>query len=243
MSEYNYPSCLLKPGGIKLTRELISSHRIKPGEQILDVGCGCGESAAYICEQYQAKVIGIDMNNRSIREAKERYSEAVFQWADVRRLPFADESFDAVIAECTLSLIDPLEAAVKEIARVSKTGGRLYISDLYIKIQEDISGKGMVKNLYTMRQYTEVLHRFGYAVVMTEDKSHVLKQMVGQMIFDMGMEKTWEMLGLCGSHIKGKNIGYMLLTAKRWDDDDKVAEGYMNMRHLEAIESKDLMDE
>ena len=50
------------PGGIGLTKEIFKSERITPATRILDVGCGTGQSAAYLASKYGAIVTGIDIN-------------------------------------------------------------------------------------------------------------------------------------------------------------------------------------
>ena len=58
------------PGGIQLTKELFKSETITPTTHILDVGCGTGQTAAYLAAQYGAIVTGIDNNPVMVEKAK-----------------------------------------------------------------------------------------------------------------------------------------------------------------------------
>lgn len=60
------------PGGINLTKEIFKSENISTTSHILDVGCGTGQTAAYIAHKYGAKVTGIDINSIMVAKATER---------------------------------------------------------------------------------------------------------------------------------------------------------------------------
>ena len=101
-----------------LMRELVGG----PGLAVLDLGCRTGALT-----QHYAKgnwIVGVDVDRRALELAKERLGiETV--WADIEdELPFADDSFDVVVAgEVLEHLADPA-AAVENVHRVLRPGGR-----------------------------------------------------------------------------------------------------------------------
>lgn len=97
----------------------------KPGEQVLDVGCGQGFFGRMIASQ-GAKVVGIDVADELIKlakaEAGERENYLVMSAENMSGLN--DGRFDAAICVLALQNIKNLQAAISEISRVLKPGGR-----------------------------------------------------------------------------------------------------------------------
>src|SRR4030067_104862 len=81
-------------GGVNATRRLLARCRLSAGQQILDVGCGTGFTACYLAKNYQVQVIALDINPRSITEARKRVSkqsahrQVRIVRADAHRPPF-----------------------------------------------------------------------------------------------------------------------------------------------------------
>jgi SAM-dependent methyltransferase len=95
------------------------------GRRILDLGCGHG-MAAVVLARRGADVVGLDLSIGYLREAQERAraNGVRIRWlvADAERLPFADDSFDAIWGNAVLHHLDPL-AAGRELRRVLAPGG------------------------------------------------------------------------------------------------------------------------
>jgi SAM-dependent methyltransferase len=87
--------------------------------RVLDVGCGDGR----IPRQYASpEVVCVDRSEAAVAAARDRGLDA--RLGDVRELPFADGSFDAVTCNHTLYHVDDRDRAVAELARVLRPGGR-----------------------------------------------------------------------------------------------------------------------
>lgn len=124
----------LHPGGLASTRELLRSSGLQPGARLLDAGCGLGASARLAAEEFCLTVDGIDGSPDVIDLAEQRGSHPRIHWTlgDLRTLPFADDSFDAVLAECVLSTTER-PTALAELGRVLRPGGVLLLSDVEVR--------------------------------------------------------------------------------------------------------------
>src|ERR1700736_448812 len=75
----------------------------RPGERILDIGCGTGHLTAQIAES-GAQVVGVDRSQEMVAAARKAYPNLQFEVADARKLPYQGE-FDAVFSNATLHWI------------------------------------------------------------------------------------------------------------------------------------------
>ncbi|MGA9279101.1 class I SAM-dependent methyltransferase [Ilumatobacter sp.] len=90
--------------------------------RVLDIGCGDGQISRLAAAQ-GARVVGVDPTWNCVRVAQERGGGAAFARAGAARLPFADGTFDAVVACLVFEHIDDVDAAIAEVARVLEPGG------------------------------------------------------------------------------------------------------------------------
>jgi ubiquinone/menaquinone biosynthesis C-methylase UbiE len=124
---------ILHPGGLEITEELANLCRIGKESYVLDVASGTGESACYLAEKLGARVIGIDgsdfMIERARQKAKQRNLEIEFEKGDAHQLPFTEDTFDAVISECTMCILNK-EAAIRAMHRVAKPGAYVGFHDI-----------------------------------------------------------------------------------------------------------------
>ena len=100
----------------------------KPGERILDVAGGTGTSAATLAKS-GATVIVVDFSPGMIEEGRRRNPRIEFIEADAQRLPFGDDEFDVVTISFGLRNVADPKAALAEMYRVLKPGGRLLICE------------------------------------------------------------------------------------------------------------------
>jgi len=101
--------------------------------QVLDIGCGDGVLAV-VLGQRGANVFGLDASQPMLEAARKRASEqhtnVALSLGLAERLPFADESFDVVVAVTILCFVAEAERTFVEIGRVLRPGGRLVIGEL-----------------------------------------------------------------------------------------------------------------
>jgi len=112
---------------------------LQPGQRLLDIGCGSGR---HTCEAYRLQgvvAVGADLNSADLKQARERleFHDRLGEhgggcWclstADVRRLPFPDAHFHAVICSEVMEHIPEHHRAADELVRVLKPGGHLVVS-------------------------------------------------------------------------------------------------------------------
>lgn len=124
---------ILHPGGLEITRDLAQLCHIGHVINVLDVASGTGESAFFLAKNFKCKIIGIDISYKMIRKAVRKAIDngviIQFKKADAHEIPFKDNSFDAVISECTTSILDK-ERAMLEMTRVARPGAYIGIHDI-----------------------------------------------------------------------------------------------------------------
>jgi len=99
-----------------------------PGERILDVGAGTGVSTAELATS-GAYVVGVDLSLGMLRAGRQSRPHVTLLAGDALRLPFADASFDAVTISFALRNVADADAALRELARVTRPDGRLVVCE------------------------------------------------------------------------------------------------------------------
>ena len=98
------------------------------GRRVLDAGCGTGRFTAALGNEH-ATVVGVDPDRGMLRLARARATGGCARTA-VEYLPFPDESFDVTVAVTVLEFVADPAAAVAELARVTRDGGRIIVGAL-----------------------------------------------------------------------------------------------------------------
>ena len=98
-----------------------------PGRATLDVGCGEGRVARDLAARGHS-VTGIDASPTLVELARAAHPDGEYVLADAAALPFADASFDLVVAFNSLMDVQDMPGAIREAARVLDPGGRLCVS-------------------------------------------------------------------------------------------------------------------
>jgi SAM-dependent methyltransferase len=107
-----------------LSAQLADLAAIRPGHRALDVGCGTGALTGELVERLGvARVAAVDPSAQFVAATSARYPGADVRCADAGDLPFADESFDAVLAQLVVHFLPDPVAGLAEMRRVARRGG------------------------------------------------------------------------------------------------------------------------
>lgn len=112
-------------------RETLSRMEVGAGEQVLDVGCGTGALLEALSRDApQAKLSGVDLSEEMLDMARARLPESVaLRQGHAEALPFPEGVFDVVVSSNVFHFIRNPIAALEEMKRVLKPGGRVVITD------------------------------------------------------------------------------------------------------------------
>ena len=138
------------PGGLDLTRKIFELENINSTSKILDVGCGTGQTAAYLANKYGANVTGIDANPTMVAKAKMRIQKnslpvKIIQ-GSIEKTSLPTNYFDFIVSESVLSFVNK-PRALSEIFRLLKNGGR------FIAIEQTINKQLTAKEEHEIKQF------------------------------------------------------------------------------------------
>ncbi|HEX5429333.1 MAG TPA: demethylmenaquinone methyltransferase [Pedococcus sp.] len=126
---YDVTNDVLSLGQDRLWRRAVTrAVDAQPGERVLDIAAGTGTSS----EPFAAdgvQVVPADFSLGMLRVGNRRRPDLGFTAADAMRLPFADDSFDAVTMSFGLRNVASVETALEEFLRVTRPGGRLVVCE------------------------------------------------------------------------------------------------------------------
>jgi demethylmenaquinone methyltransferase/2-methoxy-6-polyprenyl-1,4-benzoquinol methylase len=103
---------------------------VHEGDRVLDACCGTGDLAVAARKAGAAHVAGLDFSERMLERARRKAPDLDWVQGDVLALPFGDASFDAAVVGFGVRNVEDIEAAVKELRRVLRPGGRLGILEI-----------------------------------------------------------------------------------------------------------------
>ncbi|MDH3993785.1 MAG: arsenite methyltransferase [Gammaproteobacteria bacterium] len=156
---------------------------IREGEVVVDLGSGGGLDVFLAARQVgpSGRAIGIDMTGDMISLAranarKGNYDNVSFHLAEIEAMPIPSRSVDCVISNCVLNLCEDKDAALAEVFRILKPGGRLAISDIALRkelpahvAQEMSAWTGCIGGALTIEDNRDKLLRAGFAEVTIQD--------------------------------------------------------------------------
>ncbi|WP_342430098.1 class I SAM-dependent methyltransferase [Neobacillus sp. FSL H8-0543] len=203
---YTYLDCLAifgvggaHPGGLQLTKELLSREKIDETKSILDAGCGTGQTSAYIAEQYQCNVTSLDCNKIMLDKASQRFSSLHLpievKQGSTEHLPFDEDLFDIILSESVISFTD-VSLTIPEFKRVLKPNGVLLAIEMVLEksLSEDelksIVNFYGVSRLLTENEWYNLFKRAGIKQVSVEKFKLELDENDVQNVTDFSLSEN-----------------------------------------------------
>jgi len=231
------------PGGPALTRKLASAVLIGRDSHLLDVASGSGESARVLTQNFGCHVTGVDYSAENCARANAMADESGltesihFVEGDAEDLPFAADTFDVVICECSLCVFPSRSTALDEIRRVLRPGGRLGISDVVVNETvplslQDLFGQVLcIGGALSVVGYREAFAAAGFSSIRSRDASYALNDMIERIerrartidkFFDgevIELQPGWTVprstIGEARKFVKTGGVGYALVTGRK----------------------------
>ncbi|KAL9330354.1 hypothetical protein ACSQ67_005357 [Phaseolus vulgaris] len=178
--EQMYGPGFVSTGGLETTEEFVAKLGLKPGQKVLDVGCGVGGGDFYMAENFDVEVVGIDLSINMISLAIERaigLNYAVeFDCADCFKKSYPDNTFDVIYTRDTMLHVKDKPTLFRSFYKWLKPGGKILITD-YCKSAQSPSSEfaEYIKKggyyLHDMKAYEKMLEDAGFDDLIAEDRT------------------------------------------------------------------------
>jgi ubiquinone/menaquinone biosynthesis C-methylase UbiE len=116
-------------------RNLLARHGLTPGMKMADICCGIGDFAVLVKKEFKpARILALDHSRPSLDYARKVAAEfgvtdIEYVYGDASEMVIEDNSFDFVTCRHSLQIFDKPELILKELFRICKPGGRVYITN------------------------------------------------------------------------------------------------------------------
>lgn len=116
-------------------RDILSKHGLKPGMKVADICCGIGDFAVLLHKEFEpARLVALDHSKPSLAYARKVASDFAiggieYVYGDASEMLLEDNQFDFVTCRHSLQIFDRPELILKELFRICKPGGRVYVTN------------------------------------------------------------------------------------------------------------------
>jgi ubiquinone/menaquinone biosynthesis C-methylase UbiE len=121
---------------LDITEKTIRLMELRPGERVLDLGCGSGWATRLLARMVGdgpegfGQVVGVDVSDEMIRHARETskdFENVLYVWGSAQQIPWEENYFDKVLSVESFYYYADQERALAELFRVMAPRGRLFI--------------------------------------------------------------------------------------------------------------------
>jgi SAM-dependent methyltransferase len=199
------------PGGITLTKDILSSENISRNSYVLDAGCGTGQTAAYIHQKYKARVVGLEINTIMVEKAKKRFQTQQLPIpiiaGSVENIPFEDNTFDFILSESVLAFVQKPKA-LREFYRVLKKGGRLIANEMTINKRLSQMAESEIKKFYSLdsllleEDWRQLLEELGFQKIKIKKEKQSISHGNNSPEFDFSLHFEPELFDILNEHGK-----------------------------------------
>ncbi|RLL46565.1 class I SAM-dependent methyltransferase [Oceanobacillus piezotolerans] len=162
------------PGGLALTKQLLAKEKINKATKILDVGCGTGQTAAYLAEMYGCQISAIDASATMIKKAKNRFRQLNVPVQStvgyLEDMPYQENQFDILLAE-SVFIFTNLALSLPACKRALKPNGKLIAIEMVIESPlpeneaNEIQEFYQISQLLTSEEWTKIFKQTGFTVI------------------------------------------------------------------------------
>ncbi|WP_456271277.1 class I SAM-dependent methyltransferase [Bacillus sp. AK031] len=197
------------PGGILLTKELLFREEIREDMEILDIGCGTGQTAVFIKEMFGSRVTALENHPIMVQKARKRFqsegAEVELVEASADSMPFKHEKFDLITCESVLSFADR-KAVLTEVKRVLKPGGLFLAVEMAVekipeaRVIEELTNFYSVYDILSENEWKEAVRVAGFREIEIEKPDFPLLMAEPVIEFDLSEDISEEIHEMLDSH-------------------------------------------
>jgi len=211
---------------------MLSGGGITKDSRVLDLGCGNGNTAVWLCQQTDCEVVGIDLSGVRIENAKAKAQEypslrLEFEKASATNLPYEEGSFTHVWSQATLYHVHDRHQALREVHRVLEEGGTFIFDDLISPTQEInemarqyVYDRLIFEPTFSMEAYADFLTQLGFMVLAKMDLSkhlHKSYELLSQLAKPQYPELSCAYDKMCEA-ISAEQLGWGFFLAEKVSD-------------------------
>jgi SAM-dependent methyltransferase len=125
-----YEKCFVPAIFGRWAPQIVDAARVASVDRVLDVGCGTGILARAAADRVsdESQVTGLDLNEAMLAVARRLRPQVDWRQGDATTLPLPVESYDVVMSQFSLMYFPDRHAAIREMVRVLRPGGRLAVA-------------------------------------------------------------------------------------------------------------------